>query len=120
MQQMLFGHVGGRGRSKTSNNGMAVLGHCQTVAKKLLGKIQRVCMVVTGFFRTITTVALEVMLNLSSLDMFLQVEAGASAVRLKAQGNWAVPHRRRGHSSICGWWMRGAGTVTDSHDGVRF
>lgn len=53
------------------------------------------------FFCTNTTVALEVMLNLSSLDMFLQVEAGASAVRLKAQGNWAVPHRRRGHSSIC-------------------
>lgn len=74
MQQMLFGHVEGRGRSKISNGGMAVLGYCQTVAKKQ----DTMCMHGSDWvFCTTTTVALEVMLNLSSLDMFLQVKAGA-------------------------------------------
>lgn len=44
-------------------------------------------MIVTGSFRTTPTVALEIMLDLPPLDMFLQREAGATAVRLKALGN---------------------------------
>lgn len=45
-------------------------------------------------------------------------------MRLKAPGNWAVPLRRRDHSSICDDDVVGGcavlGTVTDSRDGVRF
>lgn len=47
---------------------------------------------------------------------FLQGEAGGTAVRLKALGNRAVPHRRRGHASIRGT-VGGCpvlGTVADS------
>lgn len=40
------------------------------------------------------------MLNLPPLDMFLQEEAGAAAVRLIAQGNRALPFRTRGQVSI--------------------
>lgn len=44
-------------------------------------------------------------------------------MRLKAQGNWAVPLRRRDHSSKCDDVVGGCavlGTVTDSRDGVKF
>lgn len=80
-------------------------------AKKLLGKIQNLaCMAMTGFFHTTPTAKLEVMLSLPPLAVFLQGEAGAVAVRLKAKGHWAVLHRPWLHKGCCGWWVSGAAT----------
>lgn len=74
---------------------------CKDWAGRLLGKVQRLaCLAMTGAFRTTPTGALEVILNLPPLDLFLQGEAGVAAIRLRGQGNWALTHGRRGHCSI--------------------
>lgn len=75
------------------------------------------CMHVSdGSFCTTSTVGLEIMLNLPPLDVFPQGEAGATDVRLKAQGIWAARDRRRDYSSTWDAVVGGCpvlGSVTD-------
>lgn len=54
------------------------------------------CVTMSGSFRITLTVV---------FYAFLQEEAGAAAVRLEAQGNWALPHRYFGEEVVPRSWM---------------
>ena len=69
-----------------------------TVANKLQ-KFQRLaCLAITGCMRTAPTKALEAMLGLPPLHLYIQQEAAASAIRLRALRLWR--HSATAHTGI--------------------
>ncbi|XP_073948802.1 uncharacterized protein [Choristoneura fumiferana] len=68
-----------------------------TVEAKLQRFQRLACMATTGCMRTTPTAALEALLGLPPLHLFIQQEAGATAVRLKKLNLWksvSVPHAK--------------------------
>ncbi|CAH2097628.1 unnamed protein product [Euphydryas editha] len=76
-----------------------------TTVKNKLQRFQRIaCSAITGCMRTAPTAALEVMLGLAPLDLFIQQEAAMSAIRLKHLGLWCSqegPHNELWSSLLC-------------------
>lgn len=66
-----------------------------------LRKIQRLaCICISGAIRSTATAALEVLLNILPIDIFVESEALASAFRLKNSGMWMPFNNFCGHSLI--------------------
>ena len=62
---------------------------CLGVSRMMLNHVQRVaCLGIAGAMRTTPTAALEVLLDLPPLDIYVKMEAMASAVRLRGTGRW--------------------------------
>lgn len=59
-----------------------------TASNKLQSFQRLACLAITGGMRTTPTAALEAMLNLPALHLFIKQEAAAAAVRLKTQNLW--------------------------------
>ena len=58
--------------------------------RKAVTKVQRAaCLLVTGSLRSTPTAAMEVLLGLPPVDIYLQGEAVRQATRLKMEGNWS-------------------------------
>lgn len=70
-----------------------------------LTKVQRLaCCMTTGALHTTPTAAMEIILQLPSIDCFLQGEAIKTAYRLKLEGQWTVPRpqvNRKSHHTRC-------------------
>jgi hypothetical protein len=75
---------------------------CQTASdKKRLSKIQRLaCLGVTVSMSTIPTGALEALVCLPPLELFIQRDARSAAHRLWSLGGWSYLHPNGGHSIL--------------------
>jgi ribonuclease HI len=72
----------------------------QRTAELELTKLQRLaCLCITGAMRSTPTAALETLLNLPSLTIYIKAEARMAAYRLQITGNWR-PGPVDGHSRI--------------------
>ena len=59
------------------------------VARDMLGRIQRLaCLAITGAIRTTPTAAMEVLLGLQPLDIYMRSAAMCSCYRMKCTGTW--------------------------------
>ncbi|XP_055714730.1 uncharacterized protein LOC129808847 [Phlebotomus papatasi] len=66
-----------------------------------LQRLQRLaCIAITGSIRTAPTAALEVLLSLPPLPLYIKAEAGKAAVRLRSAGTWKVGCHPAGHVKI--------------------
>jgi hypothetical protein len=71
-----------------------------TVMEKLT-KLQRLgCLCATGAFRSTPTVALEALLGITPLDIYIQSETRLSAYHMFHLGNWRENTLRKGHTQI--------------------
>src|ERR1044072_996394 len=65
-----------------------------------LSRLQRLaCLCITGAIRSTPTAAMETMLNLPPLDIYVRGEARIAAYRLSKTSNWK-PHIGPGHTRI--------------------
>lgn len=72
----------------------------QRQATTKLSKVQRLaCLCITGAMRSSPTAAMETMLNLPPLDIFIKGEARMGAYRLNCNGNWKTQNHI-GHTRI--------------------
>ncbi|XP_055714217.1 uncharacterized protein LOC129808462 [Phlebotomus papatasi] len=68
---------------------------------RALQRLQRLaCLAITGAIRTAPTAALEVMLSLPPLPLYIKAEAGMAAFRLRTAGTWKVGCHPVGHVRI--------------------
>jgi ribonuclease HI len=71
----------------------------QTMARNKLASLQRLaCLCTSGAFRT-PTAALEVLLGLLPLDLYIKAEARMAAYRIITANNWRGSFFRSGHST---------------------
>jgi len=73
----------------------------QETAKKKLEKVQRLaCIGITGAFRTTPTKAIEALLGLLPLDLFIKKTAAAAALRMHRNATWHIYGDAVGHRKI--------------------
>jgi len=73
----------------------------QTIAARELASLQRLaCLCITGAFPSTPTAALDTILGLLPLDLYILGEARLAAYRLITTGNWRGSLREVGHSQI--------------------
>jgi ribonuclease HI len=71
------------------------------VVQKKINQIQRLaCLSITGVMTSTPTAALEILLSLPPLDLFLKQEAELTVYRLYKGGNWIAQERDFGHARI--------------------
>jgi ribonuclease HI len=79
----------------------------QTTAAKELTSLQRLaCLCTTGAFSSTPSAALEILLGLLPLSLFISMEARLAAYRLKITDNWRGSLRGVGHSLITEQFMK--------------
>lgn len=68
---------------------------------KKLTKVQRLaCLSITGVMTSTPTAALEVLLSLSPISMFVREQAKLTVARLYRNGHWEATGRNMGHAAI--------------------
>lgn len=73
----------------------------QVTVRDKLASLQRLaCLITTGAFTSTPTVAMEVILGLLPLDIFIQAEARKASFRLRTANHWRAGLLTSGHSSI--------------------
>nr|CAH7732332.1 unnamed protein product [Callosobruchus chinensis] len=72
----------------------------QITASKALSKVQRAaCLSITGAMKGTPTAALDVLLNIPPLDIYIEGEAKMSAYKMQCNGNWSY-HPAMKHATI--------------------
>lgn len=71
-----------------------------TVATKLASLQRLACLITTGAFKSTPTAALEILLRLPPLDLYLKAEATLAAYRLINTDNWKKGNHGYGHTLI--------------------
>lgn len=71
-----------------------------SVTKKLTVVQRLACLCVTGVMTSTPTAALEILLSLSPIGMFVKQQARLAVARLYRSGNWIAEGRNEGHASI--------------------
>jgi ribonuclease HI len=83
--------------------GSMLWSHCAKIAsvEKKLTKVQRLaCLSVTGVMTSTPTAALEVLLSLSPIGLFVEEQARLTVARLYRNGHWEATGRSMGHAGI--------------------
>jgi len=72
-----------------------------SVVRRRIDRVQRLaCLSITGVMTSTPTAALEVLLSLPPLDLFVRQEAEMISYRLYKGGNWIAQDRNFGHASV--------------------
>jgi len=71
-----------------------------TVSKQLAHMQRIACLYITGAIRTAPTAALELVIGITPVMVYVEQEAMAACLRLKLNSQWILTHTG-GHTSIC-------------------